>query len=267
MYDLSFGGWLMAVLCGIVVGMAKCGIPGLGSLAVPLLAGVLPARTATGALLPLLVAGDAVGALRFKRNCNVKLLLRLLPISILGILLGYWLLGFPWMDDTVIRYATAVIILVLFLLNQWKSALPLLVSKAQESQAGLWGIALFFGLLAGVTTTLANAAGPVALIYLLAMGLPKEEFIATNAWFFLVMNWIKVPLMVKRDMITTESLLLNLKLLPALFLGTLLGMLLSKRLSNQAFRKSVEILTALAALLLFLPQGALSNLMRYLLGS
>ena len=265
MYDLSFGGWLMAVLCGIVVGMAKCGIPGLGSLAVPLLAGVLPARTATGALLPLLVAGDAVGALRFKRSCNVHLLLRLLPISILGILLGYWLLGFSWMDDTAIRYVTASIILVLFLLNQGKGKVNLLVSCAQGSRWGMWGMALFFGLLAGVTTTLANAAGPVALIYLLAMRLPKEEFIATNAWFFLVLNWIKIPLMVLRGMITRESLLFNARLLPALFLGTFLGLLLSRRLSNQAFRKSVEVLTALAALLLFLPPGAISNLIRAIL--
>jgi uncharacterized protein len=267
MYSLSPSGWLLAILCGFVVGMAKSGIPGLGSLAVPMLASVLPARTATGALLPLLVTGDAIGAAYFRRSCNLRLLRRLLPISIGGIILGWWLLGFSWMDDLAIRYVTAVIILVLLILNQCKGALQRMVAEGCGHPWCVWLMVIFFGLLTGVTTMLANAAGPVALIYLLAMGLPKDEFIGTNAWFFLVLNWIKVPFMVGRGMINAESLLFNLKLVPALLLGAAAGILLSRKLTNQAFRRYITILTAIAAALLFLPPGKLTELLRLLLGT
>lgn len=263
MYDLSLSGWFFAALCGLVVGMSKCGLPGLGSLAVPMMAAVLPAKTATGALLPLLVAGDMAGALYFRRHAEWLLLLRMLPIAVAGIWLGYVLLGQPWVDDQVIRYVTAVIVLLLVVMNQFKGRLHAWAAGAGERGRGsMWCVAVVFGLLAGVTTMLANAAGPVMLIYLLAMRLQKDEFIGTFAWFFVVINWIKVPFMVCRGMINTESMLFNVKVLPALLVGCLLGILLSRKMSNDRFKLWVELLTALAALLLFLPPGFVTSLTR-----
>ncbi len=262
MIELSVGGWVFACICGLVVGMSKCGLPGLGSLAVPLMASVLPAKTATGALLPVLIAGDMAGAAYFKRHANWRLLFKLLPIAVIGIWLGYLLLGQPWMDDLVIRYTTACIVLVLVIMNMFKGALHAFVAGSGDKTWKMWLMVVFFGLLAGLTTMLANAAGPVALIYLLAMRLPKDEFIGTNAWFFVILNWIKVPFMVGRSMITSESLLFNLKLLPALLAGCLLGIVLSKRMSNERFKLYVEILTIIAALLLFFPPGAVTSFFR-----
>lgn len=265
MYDLDVGGWIFACICGLVVGLSKCGLPGLGSLSVPLMASVLPAKTATGALLPVLMAGDMVGAAYFKRSANWRLLFKMLPIAVCGIWLGYLLLGQAWMDDDVIRWVTAVIVLSLVLMNMMKGKLHAMVTGAGDCAWKMWTMAVFFGLLAGITTMLANAAGPVMLIYLLAMRLPKEEFIGTNAWFFVVINWLKVPFMCGRGMINSDSLLFNLKLLPALLVGCVLGVLLSKRLSNDRFRKCIEALTIIAALLLFLPRGFLTELVRGLL--
>lgn len=267
MFDLSLSGWLLAIVCGTVAGMSKCGIPGLGALAAPLLASVLPAKAATGALLPLLISGDCVGATYFRRSANWRLLFKLLPMAVLGIWIGYLLLGCSWMDDLAIRYITAVIVLVLLILGFFRGTLDRLVTGGEggRNRFALWSMAIFFGVLSGVTTMLANAAGPVALIYLLAMRLPKDEFIGTNAWFFLAMNWIKVPFMVGRGMIGGESLLFNLKLLPAVFAGCLLGALLSRRLSDRKFRLSIQILTAIAAALLFLPPGTLTEFFRNLL--
>ena len=71
--------------------------------------------------------------------------------------------------------------------------------------------------------------------------------------------------MVGRGMINAESLLFNLKLIPALAVGCVLGVALSRRLTNERFRMCIEILTALAAILLFLPPGALTNVFRTIL--
>lgn len=251
MYQLGTAGWLLACICGIVVGMSKCGIPGTATLAVPLLASVLPAKVATGAMLPMLVAGDLIGALCFRRDANWRLLLKMLPMACAGIFLGYILLGCDWMNDRVIRYVIACIVLALVILNAFKDNLHTMVAGAKDRRWQMWTMVVVFGVLTGLTTMLANAAGPVALIYLLAMRLPKDEFIGTNAWLFLVLNWIKVPFMVHRGMINCDSLIFNVKLLPSLFIGCALGLLLSKRLSDNRFKRWMEILTAIAALMLF----------------
>lgn len=49
------------------------------------------------------------------------------------------------------------------------------------------------GTLSGITTMLANAAGPLVSLYLLAISLPKPQLIATSAWFFLIINASKIP--------------------------------------------------------------------------
>ena len=41
------------------------------------------------------------------------------------------------------------------------------------------------GILGGITTMLANAAGPVIALYLLAVSLPKLRLVATGAGFSL----------------------------------------------------------------------------------
>ncbi len=251
MYQLGICGWILAIVCGIVVGMSKCGIPGMATLAVPLLASILPAKMATGALLPMLVAGDLIGALCFRRHADWRLLWKMIPMAFAGIFIGYLLLGCEWMNDQVIRYVIACIVLVLIVLNPFKDNLHAMVAGANDHRWQMWTMVVVFGVLTGLTTMLANAAGPVALIYLLAMRLPKDKFIGTNAWLFLVLNWIKVPFMIHRGMINGDSLIFNLKLLPSVVIGCGLGLLLSKSLSDNRFKRWMEILTAIAAIMLF----------------
>jgi hypothetical protein len=103
------------------------------------------------------------------------------------------------------------------------------------------------GVLAGFTTTVANAAGPVMVLYLLAMRLPKLEFLGTSAAFFLAINWIKVPFMLQLGLINLESLALNLWLLPAVVIGALLGRWVVLKVNQQVFENTALVLTALAA--------------------
>ena len=60
------------------------------------------------------------------------------------------------------------------------------------------------GLVGGMATMLANAAGPIAQFYLLAMKLPKYAFIGTSAWLFLIVNVSKVPLMYELEVLNLE---------------------------------------------------------------
>jgi len=242
-------GWCVAIFCGVVVGMSKCGLAGLGSLAVPLMATVFPAKLSTGALLPVLIIGDAMGVTHFNRHADWRLLTRLMPAALVGIVIGYLLMRQDWVDDRVIRVSIGVLVLVLLALNALRERFLALLPIGQD-QSG-WPslvIAIVFGVIAGITTMLANAAGPIMLIYLLAMRLPKDAFIGTSAWYFLVLNWCKVPLMMHLGMINRDSMMFNLQLFPAVLVGALLGIALAQKMSNKSYTIWVQVLTLVAAL-------------------
>ena len=104
------------------------------------------------------------------------------------------------------------------------------------------------GLLGGFATMIGNAAGPVMALYLLSMRLPKNSFIGTGAWFFFIVNWVKVPFSAKLDLINAESLKLDTCLFPVIIIGAVVGIVLLKRIPQKLFRIIVLILAAAAAL-------------------
>jgi hypothetical protein len=108
------------------------------------------------------------------------------------------------------------------------------------------------GVLAGFTTQVANAAGPIMILYLLAMRLPKMEFLGTGAVFYLCLNLFKVPFMAALGMITPASILANLQLAPAVMAGALAGRWLVDRINQQWFELIALALTLVAGLRLLL---------------
>jgi uncharacterized membrane protein YfcA len=85
------------------------------------------------------------------------------------------------------------------------------------------------------------------IIYLLAMRLPKIEFVGTSAWFFFIINWLKVPFSASLQLMSVESVKLNLMMLPFIAVGAVLGILVLKRIPQKAFNAVVQILAAAAA--------------------
>ena len=94
---------------------------------------------------------------------------------------------------------------------------------------------------------MANAAGPIMIIYLLAMRLPKIEFVGTGAWFFFVVNWLKVPFSANLDLMTAASVKLDLMMLPFIAAGAVIGIFFLKRIPQKAFIAVVQVLAAAAA--------------------
>jgi hypothetical protein len=98
-----------------------------------------------------------------------------------------------------------------------------------------------------------NVAGPIFAIYLLAMHLPKNSFIGTGAWFFMIINISKFPLHIfVWKTIDWSTLKLDIILLPGIALGALLGIWLVKKLSEKFYRTAVIVVTALSAFLLLI---------------
>jgi uncharacterized membrane protein YfcA len=104
------------------------------------------------------------------------------------------------------------------------------------------------GILVGITTMLANAAGPVYGLFLLAIGLPKKEFVGTAAWFFLLLNLIKIPFSWNLGLIRIETLLLNVVLLPGIYIGLIAGSAIANRIGQRDFEAAIIVLAAFAGL-------------------
>jgi uncharacterized membrane protein YfcA len=84
-------------------------------------------------------------------------------------------------------------------------------------------------------------------IYLLAMRLPKMEYMGTGAVFFMLLNLFKVPFMVNLGLINAHSFTLNLWLAPAVFAGAFVGRKLLASINQRLFENLALGLSALAA--------------------
>jgi uncharacterized membrane protein YfcA len=232
--------WTVLVSAAVLVGFAKTAIGGIGALATALFATVLPARQSSGALLPLLIAGDIVAVASYRRHADWPTLWRLFPSVAAGVVVGAGFVAEA--DDTLMRRTIGVLLvgLVALTLVQRKLRTPLVVTGRAAS--------IVFGLMAGFTTMVANAAGPVMAIYLLATGTSMLGFLGTGAWFFFIVNLFKVPFSLALGLIDLGSVRLDGQLLPALLVGALIGRLLVRRLNQSAFEALVLFFTAAASI-------------------
>jgi uncharacterized membrane protein YfcA len=245
-FDLDSAGWVVIGLCAFLAGVSKTGLPGLGILHVPLMAMVLPARQSTGALLGMLILADVFAAAYYRRRAQWKHILRLLPPAFAGILAGWQAMRF--VTNEQLGPIIGVIVLVMLAVNYWRSRL----GGEGAPVPTQWWFALAMGFVAGVTTMMANAAGPVMVVYLLAMRLPKLAFVGTSAWFFFLINWTKVPFSASLHLITWQSIRLDLMMLPLIAAGALAGILFLRRIPQRAFNGVVQLLAAATALKLLL---------------
>lgn len=242
MTDVSAVGWVVVALCAIMVGISKTGIPGFGILVVPLMATVLPARASTGVLLGILILADLFAIAYHRHNAKWGHVLRLLAPSLAGVVAGYF--AMKVVNDRQLEPIIGGIVLVMLAVNYWRTT-----TKGKDAPIPTqWWFAGVLGFLAGVTTMMANAAGPITTIYLLAMRLPKVKFVGTAAWFFFVINWLKVPFSVSLDIMSRESIKLDVLMLPFIAAGAVIGILFLKRIPQKAFSAIVQILAAAAAI-------------------
>ncbi len=237
------GEWALAFFLAFIVGVSKTGIGGLGMLAVVLFALIIPAKQATGIVLPLLCFGDLVAVASYRQHAKWNCLWRVFPWAALGVVAGYFALG--RIDDRQAKILIAILVLGLVVAQLIRRRF-----YGHEADHGAW-FPPTIGVLAGFTTLVANASGPFMAIYLLAMRLPKMDFMGTSAVFFMLINLFKVPFMVNLGLITPASFVFNLKLAPAVFVGTFVGRKLLAKIDQRLFENLALGLAAAAGVKLW----------------
>jgi hypothetical protein len=234
--------WLLAAVAALCIGISKSGFAGLGLVTVIVMAQLFPARESTGILLPLLICGDVCAVIAFHQHAEWRLIWRMLPPTIFGILAGFWWMGrFP-----EVRFAPVIgwIVLVMTLLQATRRLRPALFEHVPHSRGFAWGM----GGSSGIATMLANAAGPIMALYFLAIGVPKYTFVGTGAWFFLLVNVFKVPFSAHLGLIHGSSLIFNALLIPAVIAGILLGRRLIAVIPQALFEAFLLVFAGMAAL-------------------
>lgn len=247
MPELSLTAWTLLALGAVLVGIAKTAAAGFGSVAVVLFALALPAKESTGSLLPLLICGDLLAMASYRRHADWSLLLRVLPGVVPGLALGAWFLAIA--SNGVIRPAIGAITLIMCTIQLWqRRRTP--ASVVSDGGRPHLVLAAIMGVMAGFATMTANAAGPVTTIYLIMAGLPMLQMLGTAAWFYLVVNLLKVPFSTGLDLINLPSLAMDALLIPGLLAGGLLGRALVRRINQRQFELMALSVSGLASVLL-----------------
>ena len=213
-------------------------------MAVPVLAAVMPSKESTGFLLPMLALADVMAIIYWRKHVEWRQLARLLPAALVGIVVGWRILRVA--TDDKLMPTIGVLVLLLLAVRVWQNARSDQVRKVPTH----WWFAAVMGVLAGGTSMLANAAGPIMTIYLLTMRLEKKQFVGTGAWFFWVINLVKMPFSYESGLITKASLLTDLSVLPCILVGGVLGIVLVHRIPQRAFNVTVEVLAGATAVYL-----------------
>ena len=276
MDTVTLGELLLPAAASALVGFSKTAISGANTVSLAVFAAVLPARESTGVILPLLIAGDVLAVLAYRRHAHWPTLLRLLPAVAVGVVLGTVFLAFA--DDTLVRICIGAALLGFGLwrlrpgtrrpvagqrhspATGGRTSTPApegapgggtacggpapvtagadrAVNPHRSARARLTARA--YGVAGGFTTMVANAAGPVMSLYLLSAGFRKLSFLGTSAWFFLIVNVCKVPFSAGLGLIDRDALVLDAALLPCVLPGALLGRICVGRLPQRLFERLV----------------------------
>ncbi|HPI97915.1 MAG TPA: sulfite exporter TauE/SafE family protein [Synergistales bacterium] len=251
-YGLGPLSFSLFIISAFLSGFSKTALPGGIVLVVPIMASIFPAKISVGLTLPILMMADLFSARHYRKNARIKHLSFLLPSALVGVWAGYILMDS--IDSVTLRPLIGIIVLsmlgIYFLVRFFKEPDTLKRSSGEISFS--LSLTLIFGFIAGVTTTLANAAAPVMSLYLIVSGMSKKDFIGTAAWFFFIINWVKVPFYLKLGLITGRSFLVDLTMLPVIILGAFLGIYMVRWISQGMFNRLILVAAFISSINLIL---------------
>lgn len=245
--DLTTGSLILFFFSALIIGMSKAGLSGFGLVSVPLMALIFGAKESTGVILPMLIAADIIAVIYYRSHAVWRYIFLVLPWTVAGIIIA--LVTGRMINDEQFRLlliSVVWIMLILMILND--------IRKKEENEIpdNHWFAALM-GFAGGFSTMIGNAAGPVFILYFLAMRLPKKEFIGTSAWLYFIMNTGKLPLqIIVWKNITMSTLIPSLIGIPVVAAGLFIGIRIVRQFPEKAYRYFVIITTLATSVLLFI---------------
>ncbi len=268
---LTAASWILLMVVAGLCGIAKTALPGAATIAVALCTAVLPAKESTGAILLMLMTGDLLAVWSYRHDADFRMLRRLVPAVLVGVGAGALFLHLASDSSTRRLIGIVLLLLVAITLLQRRAAgrsrvparspVPPMAPPASEASGapealgasaapatGGRAARLVYGSLAGFTTMVANAGGPVTSMYFLACRYPVKAFLGTTAWFFFLVNLVKLPFSVSAGLVNATTLSLTGIAAPAVIASALAGRRLAERMDQRVFEPIIIALTIVSAL-------------------
>lgn len=239
----------IAIGCVLLVGIAKAGFGGgISVIATPLLALVVSPTMAAGLLLPVLCCCDVVAWWHYRREFDTHSLWQLLPGALFGVVLASLTLAWMPSPDQMESFLRIMIGTISLLFVVWQTTKKFWQFKAAHDggRERFWGS--LCGTIAGFASMLAHAGGPPVTIFLLPKQLPRQRFVGTTVYFFLILNFFKLIPYTMLGMLPQTNLLWSLALLPFVPVGVWLGLWCNRHLSQQRFERLIYVLLTLTAI-------------------
>jgi uncharacterized protein len=240
--------WILVAAAIIIQGISKSGFAGgAGILSLPLMMLVMPVDKVAATLLPLLILCDLNAIYHHRHNKDWTQIRRIYVPACLGILLGaavWWKIG----QDGVAFYSLLIkrmvgVIAILF--GLYIIAKDRSMAWVENHRAGK-KTAVATGILAGFTSTIAHAAGPIVSLYVYSQGFGKTLFVGTVAWTFTLINITKLPFYTWAGLVKNDVLLFDLCLVALIPIGSWLGHWMHHRVSEWWFSRIIMVLTLVA---------------------
>ncbi len=242
-------------IAGFLSAIIKNGVGiGSGIFLLPVLSLVFPAKIALGIGAPIMLGSDIIGLRNYwKEWASTRELLWLLVPAVPGLLLGTWLL--PIIPGHAFRMGVGIFGMtyamgMLFPRSHIVTAFTRLLPRPRP------GIerysAVFYGMLGGIATVMCHAGGLVWSLHLLSTQKNRRVFVGTIVLSFAITNIYKTAAYVKIGILDTQTLLIAILSLPAIYIGSWAGNILNKKANHQIFRMSVLVAIFIVSLLLIL---------------
>ena len=240
-----------------LIGMSKGGFP-VGAIALPVLILVWPAqaeaaRAAVGFMLPLLCVMDLIALSFYWRKVEWRRLVFLMPATLAGVVVASFLFvssesALIAVSDRVLKVligGIGILFVVYFAVKKW-------IFRHLHAEEPSWATGSVFGFAAGITSTLAHAAGPVVKMYLLPQHLEKKTFAGTSCAFFWMLNLIKLLPFAMLGRIQPEGLKLGAVLLPVIPLGVAFGWWLTHKTQQKHYTALIYAMLLITSVTLIL---------------
>ncbi len=234
--------WSLMIIAALCIGFSKAGFSGVSLISVFLFADMYGAKASLGIMLPLLIVADLILYPAFRKHGSWNQVWPLLLPTGLGMLIAVWIL--VEVSDEVMRKLIGIVIFIMVLLQLARARWKAKIEKVAESNV----FAYFCASSGGVATVLANAAGPITQLFLLSRKMEKMELIGVGARLFLVVNLVKLPLNAKLNLMSKETLMMDVFLVPFVAIGIFVGRSLLKKVPQLLFEWMVVCFALLAGI-------------------
>jgi uncharacterized membrane protein YfcA len=225
--------YLLAIPAIIALGLGKGGFAGIGMISTPLLALSVPPLQAAAILLPILLCQDAISVWVYRREWSAWNLKVLLPGSVVGVAAA-WVFA-AYVPNAYVEIAVGVTG-ICFTLYTFFAHVP--AEPTRPSAAA----GMFWGSLAGFTSTIIQVGAPPYQVYILPQRLDKPILIGTTIIFFALVNWMKIVPYFALGQFSPRTFATSLVLLPLAIAANFLGLWLARRTPTELFYKIAYIL-------------------------